>query len=73
VRFREDTEEYRTRAREAVRTWRDEHPGGTPEEMVADLGPSFHKDYGPVLRAMLFRAGMQNTKVTMPRPPEGRP
>ncbi len=56
MRFREDTEDERARAREAVSAWRDGHPDGSPEEMVADLGPGFHKDYGPVLRAMLFRA-----------------
>jgi hypothetical protein len=86
VRFREDTEGERTRARETVRAWRDGHPDGSPDEMVTDLGPGFHKDYGPVLRAVLFRTDLRDAKVTTgitiiagegsvwtPRPPEARP
>lgn len=63
MRFREDTEADQTRARSAVQAWRDEHPDGTPEEMLADLGPGFHKDYGPVLKALLFRADLDDAKV----------
>jgi hypothetical protein len=64
MRFREDTEADRVRARSAVKAWRDEHPDGTPEEMLADLGPGFHKDYGPMLRAIMFRADLDDAKVT---------
>jgi hypothetical protein len=64
MRFREDTEDDRARARDAVRAWRDEHPDGSPEEMLAALGPQYHADYGPVLRAMLFRADLRDAKVT---------
>jgi hypothetical protein len=64
VRFRENTEADQARARGAVKAWRDEYPDGTPEEMLADLGPDFHKDYGPVLRAVLFRADLDDAKVT---------
>ncbi|HEY2270561.1 MAG TPA: hypothetical protein VGI96_48650 [Streptosporangiaceae bacterium] len=64
MRFRENTEADQDRARSAVKAWRDEHPDGTPEEMLADLGPGFHPDYGPVLRAVLFRAGLDDAKVT---------
>ena len=34
--------------------WRAEHPQGTPDQMLAAIGPAFHHDYGPVLRAFLF-------------------
>ncbi len=64
MRFRENSEKEQARARGAVRAWRDAHPDGSPEEMLADLGPSFHKDYGPVLRAMLFRADLHDAHVT---------
>jgi hypothetical protein len=29
-------------------------PEGTAEQLVAALGDEFHRDYGPVLRAVLF-------------------
>jgi hypothetical protein len=64
VRFREDTEEHQARAREAIRAWRDENPGGSTSEMLAALRPGFHKDYEPVLRAILFRADLRDAKVT---------
>jgi hypothetical protein len=32
--------------------------------MVTALGGDFHRDYGPVLRAMLFRADLRDAKVT---------
>ena len=64
MRFREDTEKDQARAREAVGAWRDEHPDGSPDDMLAALGPCFHPDYGPVLRAVLFRADLRDAKVT---------
>jgi sirohydrochlorin ferrochelatase len=54
VRFREDSPEELARARAAVTAWRDENPIGTDEQVVAVLGHQFHRDYGPVLRAVLF-------------------
>jgi hypothetical protein len=54
VRFREDTPEDLARARTAVAAWRDQNPAGTAGQLVADLGARFHRDYGPVLRAVLF-------------------
>jgi hypothetical protein len=63
VRFRENSEKEQAKAREAVKAWRAEHPDGTPAEMLAELGPEFHADYGPVLRAMLFRADLRDAKV----------
>ena len=64
MRFRDDTEKDQVRAREAVRAWRDEHPDASPDDMLAALGPRFHPDYGPVLRAVLFRADLRDAKVT---------
>jgi hypothetical protein len=63
MRFREDTENDRARARDVVRAWRDEHPDGSAKEVLTALGPHFHADYGPVLRALLFRADLRNAKV----------
>jgi hypothetical protein len=54
VRFREDTASYQQRARAAVAQWRAEHPQGTPDQMIAAVGPAFDRDYGPALRAFLF-------------------
>ncbi len=56
MRFREDSPEDLARARAAVAEWREQHPEGTGEEIVAALGGQFHPDYGPVLRGMLFAA-----------------
>jgi len=54
VRFREDNPQELDRARAAVSDWRDRNPAATPEQLVAELGGQFHRDYGPVLRAVLF-------------------
>ncbi len=64
MRFREDKPEDLQRARAAVTQWRQEHPDGTAEEMLAAVRPEFHKDYGPVLRALLFRADLRPAQVT---------
>jgi hypothetical protein len=64
VRFRENTGEDRSRAREAVKAWREANPDGSPAEMVTALDGDFRKDYGPVLRAILFRADLRDAKVT---------
>jgi hypothetical protein len=37
-----------------VAAWRDQNPDGTAEQLVAALGSQFHRDYGPVLSAVLF-------------------
>jgi hypothetical protein len=42
------------RARAAVAAWRDRNPAGTGEELLATIGHQFHRDYGVVLRAVLF-------------------
>jgi hypothetical protein len=54
VRFREDNSADLARARAAVTAWRDQHPAGTSDELVAAVGRQFHPDYGVVLRAVLF-------------------
>jgi hypothetical protein len=56
VRFREDKPEDLDRARAAVAAWREQNPAGTAEQLVVALGGQFHRDYGPVLRAVLFAA-----------------
>jgi hypothetical protein len=54
VRFRENKPEDLDGARAAVAAWRDQNPAGTAGQLTAALGPGFHPDYGPVLRAVLF-------------------
>ena len=56
MRFREDNPQELSRARAAVGAWRDRNPGGTAGQLVAELGGQFHRDYGPVMRAVLFAA-----------------
>jgi hypothetical protein len=56
VRFREDDPEDLARARAEVAAWRAGHPAGTGEELMAALGHRYHRDYAPVLRAVLFAA-----------------
>ncbi len=56
MRFRKDNPQELDRARAAVSDWRDRNPAATPEQLVAELGGQFHRDYGPVLRAVLFVA-----------------
>jgi hypothetical protein len=54
MRFREDNPEDLARARTEVAAWRAQHPAGTGEDLVAAVGFRFHRDYSPVLRAVLF-------------------
>jgi hypothetical protein len=54
MRFREDSPEDLARARMEVAAWRAQHPVGTGGDLVAAVGHRFHRDYGPVLRAVLF-------------------
>lgn len=44
---------FQARARAAVVRWRQEHPQGTPAEMVAAVGPHF-PGYESALRAALI-------------------
>jgi hypothetical protein len=54
VRFREDKPEDLERARTEVAAWRERNPQGTSDQLAAELGGRFHKDHGPLLRAVLF-------------------
>jgi len=54
VRFQDDNPEDLARVRTAVASWRDHHPAGTAEELISAIGHQFHRDYGVVLRAVLF-------------------
>ena len=54
MRFREDNPRELARARTAVAAWREQNPAGTAGQLTAALGGQFHRDYGPVLRAVLF-------------------
>jgi hypothetical protein len=56
VRFREDSPRELARARSAVADWRSQNPMGTAAQLVAALGAQFHRNYGPVLRPLLFAA-----------------
>lgn len=64
MRYREDKPEDLDKARAAVAAWREQHPQGTAEDLVADLGGQFHPDYGPVLRAVLFAFDSHAAKIT---------
>jgi len=63
VRFREDDPRDLDRARAAVAAWREQHPQGTVGQLLADLGGQFHRDYAPVLRAVLFAADRHRAQV----------
>ena len=54
MRYREDSPGDLARARAAVAAWRDRNPAGTGEELLTAVGHRFHRDYGVVLRAVLF-------------------
>ncbi|MGD0607489.1 MAG: hypothetical protein ABSA53_28390 [Streptosporangiaceae bacterium] len=67
MRFREDHPEDLDRARAAVAQWREQNPAGTEGQLLAALGPQFHPDYTPVLRAVLFTHDRKS-----PQPPPAR-
>ena len=55
MRFREDNPEDLVRARAEIAAWRAPAPGwGQAEELVAAVGHRFHRNYAPVLHAVLF-------------------
>ena len=56
MRYREDNPADLNRARAAVTAWRDRNPAGTEQDLIAAIGGQFHRDYGVVLRAVLFAA-----------------
>jgi hypothetical protein len=64
MRFSEDTPADLERGRAAVAEWREQNPAATEEQLIAALGSGFHPDYGPVLRAMLFRYDQDHPRST---------
>ncbi len=72
MRFREDNPSDLDRARVLVSEWRDRNPQGTADQMVAELGGGFHKDYGPVLRAVLFADGQRRARRVTGVTPDAR-
>ena len=62
MRFRDEKTEDLARARAEVAAWRIQHHAGTSEELVAAIGHRFHRDYGPVLRAVLFAVDRHNAR-----------
>ena len=72
VRYREDTPGELARARAAVAAWRDRNPAGTCEELIATIGHQFHRDYGVVLRAVLFAVDRHRARQITGIPAENR-
>jgi hypothetical protein len=64
MRYRENRLEDLMRARAAVAACRGQYPRGTGEQLVEDLGGQFHRDYGVVLRAVLFAVDSHAAKIT---------
>lgn len=54
MRFRDERPGDLDRARAAAAAWRDRHPEGTAEDLIAAVGCQFHPDYAVVLRGVLF-------------------
>jgi hypothetical protein len=78
MRFREDNPEDLDRARTAVAQWREQNPAGTEDQLLAALGPQFHRDYAPVLRAVLFTCDRRSPQAPQagekhPARPQARP
>lgn len=74
MRYREDTAEELARARVAVAACRDWNSGGTAEDLIAAIGGQFDRDYGVVLRAVLFAVDRHRARqVTGIRAEEQRP
>jgi hypothetical protein len=65
MRFREDNAAEHDRARAAVAEWREAHPGGTVDQLVADIGPQFHRGYTVVLRGLFFAAQDQADRMRL--------
>jgi hypothetical protein len=62
VRFSEDTPAEQARARTAVADWCQRNRAGTVEDMIAAVGPGFHKDDGPLLRVAFHRIEEQRDR-----------
>jgi hypothetical protein len=53
MRYRDEKPGDQDRARAAVKAWRAGHPDGTPEQLIAAVGPQFHPEWCIVLRGIL--------------------
>lgn len=74
VRYREDTPGELARARAAVAAWRDRNPAGVGENLISAIGHQFHRDYGVVLRAVLFAVDRHRARqLTGVSAEKGRP
>ena len=71
MRFREDNPAELARARAAVAAWREQNPAGTGEDLIAAVGHQFHRDYGVVLRAVLFAVDRHQARQITGVTPEG--
>ena len=72
VRYRNDTPGELARARAAIEAWRDRNPVGTGEDLLAAIGHQFHRDYGVVLRAVLFAVDRHRARQVTGVPAEER-
>jgi hypothetical protein len=72
VRYRDDTPGELARARAAVAAWRDRNPAGMGEDLLAAIGHQFHRDYGVVLRAVLFAVDRHRARQVTGIPAENR-
>ena len=72
MRYREDTPGDLARARAAAAAWRDRNPAATGEELLAAVGHEFHRDYGVVLRAVLFAVDRHRARQITGIPAEER-
>jgi hypothetical protein len=72
VTYREDTPGELARARAAVAAWRDRNPAGTAADLLAAIGRQFHRDYGAVLRAVLFAVDRHRARQVTGIRDEGR-
>ena len=71
MRFRDDNPAELARARAAVAAWREQNPAGTGEDMIAAVGHQFHRDYGVVLRAVLFAVDRHQARQITGVTPKG--
>jgi hypothetical protein len=71
VRFREDNPAELARARIAVAAWREQNSAGTGEDLIAAVGHQFHRDYGVVLRAVLFAVDKHHARQITGTTPKG--
>jgi hypothetical protein len=63
VRWRDLKTADLVRAREAVATWRADHPQGTADEMVGAVGSAFRDEgWSVVLRGILFAVDRHNAR-----------